>query len=311
MGTTKLNIGKIPISKGEYQEGTAYQRLNQVTMLGSTYQSKIDDDTSAPAQMGADGAVENINTDKWLCIAVGNVSAARKVVYNNETSGLEAGNVQEAIDELANKKFDKESVAQESGDSEELVMSQKAVSDKLSGISVGLESFKEKTILCLGDSITHDGLYTTPLSSLLDAKIINRGSSGSSIAIKGNNISFVERVQLPQSDESGTALGMPTKADVVIFYGGVNDWMASSVDFGTTKEGENTDTFCGSVFFVFNKLKQYYPNASFFVVNNYNVYSPNVFPTVSEIKYADNEDGVYEYVRNTQGRHLMITEMLS
>lgn len=102
MVLTKLNIGKIPISKGEYQEGIAYQRLNQVTMLGSTYQSKIDDNTSAPAQMGTDGAVENINTDKWLCIAVGNVSAAKKVVYNNETSGLEAGNVQEAIDEVLN-----------------------------------------------------------------------------------------------------------------------------------------------------------------------------------------------------------------
>lgn len=103
MVSTKLNIGKIPISKGEYQEGTTYQRLNQVTMLGSTYQSKIDDNTSAPAQMGADGAVENINTDKWLCVAVGNVSAAKKVVYNNETSGLEAGNVQEAIDEVGSK----------------------------------------------------------------------------------------------------------------------------------------------------------------------------------------------------------------
>ena len=99
MATTKQNIGKIPIMKGEYQEGTTYQRLNQVTMLGSTYQSKIDGNTSAPAQMGADGAVENINTDKWLCIAVGNISTAKKVVYNNETSGLEAGNVQAAIDE--------------------------------------------------------------------------------------------------------------------------------------------------------------------------------------------------------------------
>lgn len=106
MSTTKLNIGKIPISKGEYQEGIAYQRLNQITMLGSTYQSKIDENTSAPAQMGADGAVENINTDKWLCIAVGNVSAAKKVVYNNETSGLEAGNVQEAIDETNTKVSD-------------------------------------------------------------------------------------------------------------------------------------------------------------------------------------------------------------
>lgn len=106
MVTTKLNIGKIPISKGEYQEGIAYQRLNQVTMLGSTYQSKIDDNTSAPAQMGADGAVENINTDKWLCVAVGNISSAKKVVYNNETSGLDAGNVQEAIDEVGSKVSD-------------------------------------------------------------------------------------------------------------------------------------------------------------------------------------------------------------
>ena len=89
--------------KGEYQEGATYQRLNQVTMLGSTYQSKIDGNTSAPAQMGADGAVENINTEKWLCIAVGNISFAKKVVYNNETSGLEAGNVQAAIDETNTK----------------------------------------------------------------------------------------------------------------------------------------------------------------------------------------------------------------
>lgn len=106
MATTKQNIGKIPIMKGEYQEGTTYQRLNQVTMLGSTYQSKIDDNTSAPAQMGADGAVENINTDKWLCVAVGNISSAKKVVYNNETSGLEAGNVQAAIDETNTKVSD-------------------------------------------------------------------------------------------------------------------------------------------------------------------------------------------------------------
>lgn len=153
MGTTKLNIGKIPISKGEYHEGTTYQRLNQVTMLGSTYQSKIDDNTSAPAQMDADGAVENINTDKWLCIAVGNSSVSRKVVYNNETSGLEAGNVQEAIDELSNKKedketvntalgnkFDKNSVAQESGEAEDKVMSQKAVSDKFKELITSLKA---------------------------------------------------------------------------------------------------------------------------------------------------------------------------
>ena len=40
------------------------------------------------------------------------------------------------LDDELDKKFDKESVAQESGDSEELVMSQKAVSDKLSDLSL-------------------------------------------------------------------------------------------------------------------------------------------------------------------------------
>lgn len=151
MSTTKLNIGKIPISKGEYQEGTTYQRLNQVTMLGSTYQSKIDDNTFAPAQMDADGVVENINTDKWLCIAVGNGSSAKKVMYNNKTSGLNADNVQEAIDEVTSKvndlednidkKFDKTSVAQDFGNSEELVISQKVVSKKLIELSSTITKF--------------------------------------------------------------------------------------------------------------------------------------------------------------------------
>lgn len=102
MVTTKQNIGKIPIMKGEYQKGATYQRLNQVTMLGSTYQSKIDGNTSAPAQLASDGSVENINTDKWIVIAVGNVSTAKKVMYDNEESGLEAKNVQAGIDELSN-----------------------------------------------------------------------------------------------------------------------------------------------------------------------------------------------------------------
>ena len=138
MGTTKLIIGKIPISKGEYQMGTTYQRLNQVTMLGSTYQSKIDDNTSAPAQMGADGAVENINTEKWLCIAVGNVSAARKVVYNNETSGLEAGNVQEAIDEVDSKVSDLSVVSSElSKDTTCISLKNKIIKGNLVNISTG------------------------------------------------------------------------------------------------------------------------------------------------------------------------------
>lgn len=56
---------------------------------------------------------------------------ADKVVYNQAISGLTHKNVQGAIDELANKKFDKGSVVQELGDDEDKVMSQKVVTDNL------------------------------------------------------------------------------------------------------------------------------------------------------------------------------------
>ena len=87
----------------------------------------------------------------------GGASTANAVSYNNETSGMTAVTAQAAFDELAaknkaqdatiatkaeksevatelDKKFDKESIAQESGEAEDKVMSQKAVSDKLSDL---------------------------------------------------------------------------------------------------------------------------------------------------------------------------------
>ena len=82
---------------------------------------------------------------------------ANKVVYNPAISGLTSKNVQEAIDEIESKKADKEtvnleldkkldktSVTQESGDSEELVMSQKAVSDRLTGLSSTISEVNDK-----------------------------------------------------------------------------------------------------------------------------------------------------------------------
>lgn len=100
--------------------------------------------------------------------ATGGASTANAVSYNNETSGMTAITAQGAIDELATKnkshdaeiakkansadvtsqmqteqsrvnselgkKFDKKSILQESGDAEDKVMSQKAVSTKLSDL---------------------------------------------------------------------------------------------------------------------------------------------------------------------------------
>lgn len=56
--------------------------------------------------------------------------SADKVVYNPAISGLKSLNIQGAVDELQGSKISKTSISKESGDSNELIMSQKAVSDK-------------------------------------------------------------------------------------------------------------------------------------------------------------------------------------
>lgn len=56
--------------------------------------------------------------------------SADKVVYNPAISGLKSKNIQGAVDELQGSKISKTSISEESGDSSELIMSQKAVSDK-------------------------------------------------------------------------------------------------------------------------------------------------------------------------------------
>lgn len=92
----------------------------------------------------------------------GGASTANAVSYSNETSGMTAVTAQGAIDELAAKKantayvasqmqteqtrvnaelakkFNSENIAQESGEAENKVMSQKAVSDELSALSSSL-----------------------------------------------------------------------------------------------------------------------------------------------------------------------------
>ena len=67
--------------------------------------------------------------------ATGGASQATAVTYNNANSQLTATNIQSAVDELQGSKIDKTSILQESGEAEDKVMSQKAVSSKLSNLS--------------------------------------------------------------------------------------------------------------------------------------------------------------------------------
>ena len=67
--------------------------------------------------------------------ATGGASVATAVTYDNTSSQLVSATVQGAVDELQDSKISKTSISQESGESEDKVMSQKAVSTKLIDLS--------------------------------------------------------------------------------------------------------------------------------------------------------------------------------
>ena len=103
--------------------------------------------------------------------ATGGASTATNVTYNNDASGLNAENVQDAIDELKSsktitiaqelgeaedkvisqkaikteldKKIDKANIAHETGEAEDRIMSQKAVSDKISNLLSNISEISE------------------------------------------------------------------------------------------------------------------------------------------------------------------------
>lgn len=67
--------------------------------------------------------------------ATGGASVASAVTYDNTTSQLTSANIQGAVDELQGSKINKTSILQESGEAEDKVMSQKAVSININRFS--------------------------------------------------------------------------------------------------------------------------------------------------------------------------------
>ncbi|MGL5788340.1 MAG: hypothetical protein ACRCXV_00460 [Bacteroidales bacterium] len=62
MAQVTKNIGKIPVGKGAWVQGS-YNRLNEVLLFGSTFRSKIDNNTNKPAEIVEGKLVVNQNWD--------------------------------------------------------------------------------------------------------------------------------------------------------------------------------------------------------------------------------------------------------
>lgn len=70
----------------------------------------------------------------------------------------------------------------------------------------------------------------------------------------------------------GRAYDLNPDADIIVVYGGVNDYIHGDAPFG--KEGDSTpETFCGGVEFLMSLLEELYPNAQ------------KVFMTPAHMKY--------------------------
>lgn len=121
-----------------------------------------------------------------------------------------------------------------------------------------------KTVNFLGDSIT-EGVGVTDISNRYDnalknmvglKAVYNYGIGGTRIAYQTTPSDY------PAHDLffCGRAYWMNKTADVIVVYGGVNDWMHGDAPFG--KIGDTTQsTFCGAVDLLMRILKQEYANA--------------------------------------------------
>ena len=121
---------------------------------------------------------------------------------------------------------------------------------------------KGKIIDFLGDSITEgagvsnlENRYDNRLAKMCDLKAVyNYGIGGTRIAHQKTPTAK------PRQDLCfcGRAYDINRSADIVVVYGGVNDYLHGDAPFG--EEGDTTPaTFCGAVYFLMKLLKQLYP----------------------------------------------------
>ena len=121
---------------------------------------------------------------------------------------------------------------------------------------------KGKIANFLGDSITEgagvsnakENRYDNRLKEMYGLETVyNYGIGGSRLAHQ-KNPSDNPRMDLCFC---GRAHNMNKNADVVVVFGGVNDYIHGDADFGTMEDKTNA-TFCGAVYYLMNYLKERY-----------------------------------------------------
>lgn len=151
----------------------------------------------------------------------------------------------------------------------------------LNEIALGKEKFIGKTILCLGDSITSD--YSDDNTSWCEMlrvnlpvkEVINYGKAGTTITkFSERDDSFYERYQDMQSN-----------ADVIIVYGGINDFN-HSLHLGELLSEDET-TFYGALNLIIKDLLKRYPSADLMFITPMHAFGFKDYPHWA----TENENG--------------------
>ena len=125
---------------------------------------------------------------------------------------------------------------------------------------------KGKIINFLGDSITEGHGVSDIANNRYDNRLHKRFELAAhrNYGIGGTRIAHQSvPSETPRYDLCfcGRAYMMEKDADVVVVYGGVNDYIHGDAYFGAL-EDKTPSTFCGGVYFLMNYLKSEFPNAT-------------------------------------------------
>lgn len=275
------------------------------------------EDTGIPATPAVDEQIDNIITKHESLsrtvqgiAATGGASTATNVTYNNDTSRLNAENAQDAIDELAaknatkaekaevtaelEKKFDKESILQESGEAEDKVMSQKAITTAIADETTRAKA-AEKTN---AETITNE---VARLDEKIDDKTneINVAKEEALQAIAENEQSAIANFNTQRVTPE--MLSESTKQLIETSGGGTitnlaDDEDLTSVDDGT---GSNVLKFANRLYNTENFSGKGYKILRKNIVDGKNILKPSeiLSNNINEIRYDFDLNGATIYLR--------------
>ena len=152
---TWITIGESSEDRKEFEE-----KIDSLDRDIQTVEKEIQDINSRHNSLNTKH--ESLSRTVQDIAVTGGASTATNVTYNNDSSGLNAENAQDAIDELQGSKIDKTSILQESGNAEDKVMSQKVISAELSNVYGAIDEVSKAIEQAKGEYIclfSENGYY--------------------------------------------------------------------------------------------------------------------------------------------------------